>query len=99
MSAPPADLDRRFYGFALDRLVAWTVDAAAVVLAWCYLIDQDQVAAGIAVIVAVVLVVGAAFAVVLGPTGSSPGNAALGLRVLDAGPAPRSGYDGHCFAS
>ena len=85
MSAPPADLDRRFYAFVLDRLLAWTLDGVAVFLAWRYLIDQDQVAAGIAVIVAVVLVVGAAFAVVLGLTGSSPGNAALGLRVLDAG--------------
>ncbi len=81
----PAELDRRFYGFAVDRLVAWTIDAAAAYLAWRYLIDQGRVAAGIGVIAAVVLVVYAAFAVVLGSTGSSPGNAAVGIRVVDAG--------------
>jgi len=91
MSAPPADLDRRFYAFALDRLLAWTLDGVAVLLAWRYLIDQDQVGAGIAVIVAVVLVVGAAFAVVLGLTGSSPGNAALGRGSSTPAPASRSG--------
>lgn len=85
MSTIPSDLDRRFYAFAIDRLAAWTLDAAAIGLAWFLLLDQDQVAAGIAVIAATVLVVGAAFAVVLGLTGSSPGNAALGLRVVDAG--------------
>lgn len=83
----PAELDRRFYAFAVDRLAAWTIDAVAAYLAWRYLIDRDRVAAGIAVVVAVVLVVYAAFAVVLGLTGSSPGNAALGLRVLGAGTA------------
>lgn len=80
-----ADLDRRFYAFTIDRLVAWSVDAAAAYLAWRYLIDRDRVAAGIAAIAAVVLLVYAAFALVLGRTGSSPGNAALGIRVLDAG--------------
>ena len=81
----PADLDRRFYAFAIDRLVAWTIDAAAAYLAWRYLVDRDRVAAGVAVIAAVVVVVYAAFALVLGRTGGSPGNAALGIRVLDAG--------------
>jgi uncharacterized RDD family membrane protein YckC len=80
-----ADLDRRFYAFAIDRLIAWTIDAVAAYLAWRYLIDRDRVAAGVAVVVAVVLVVYAAFALVLGRTGGSPGNAALGIRVLDAG--------------
>lgn len=81
MSAPPADLDRRFYAFAMDRGIAWTIDAVAVLLVWRYV---DQVGAAIAVVVATMLVVGAAFAVVLGLTGNSPGNAALGLRVLGA---------------
>ncbi|HEU5035825.1 MAG TPA: RDD family protein [Nocardioides sp.] len=80
-----ADLDRRFHAFAIDRLVAWTIDAAAAYLAWRYLLDQDRVVAGIAVVAAVVLVVYAAFAVVLGVTGSSPGNAALGIRVVGVG--------------
>jgi hypothetical protein len=80
----PADLDRRFYAYAVDRLVAWTVDAAAAYLAWRYLVDRDRVAAGVVVVVAVVLAVYAGLALVLGRTGSSPGNAALGIRVLDA---------------
>ncbi|GAA4378932.1 RDD family protein [Nocardioides caricicola] len=82
MSAPAADLDRRFYAFAVDRGIAWTIDAVAALLVWQYV---DGAAAAIGIVVAVMLVVGAAFAVVLGLTGTSPGNALLGVRVLDAG--------------
>jgi uncharacterized RDD family membrane protein YckC len=82
---PPAELDHRFYGFALDRLAMWSLDGLAAYVAWRFLIDRDQVAAGLAVIAGSVLVVYAAFAVVVGLTGSSPGNAALGLRVVQAG--------------
>ena len=31
-SLPPASLDRRFYAFALDRAIAWGLDALAVVV-------------------------------------------------------------------
>jgi hypothetical protein len=65
--------------------VAGAIVAVAAYLAWRLLIDQDRVAAGVGVIAAVVLVVYAGFAVLLGLTGSSPGNAALGLRVLGSG--------------
>lgn len=82
--SPAAELDRRFYAFAVDRAVAWMIDGLAVYLAWRFLLDQDQLAAGIAVIAATVVVVYAAMAVVLGLTGTSPGNAALGLRVVRA---------------
>lgn len=82
--SPAAELDRRFYAFAIDRAAAWTVDGLAAYLAWRFLIDQDQLAAGIAVIAVTVLVVYVALAVVLGLTGSSPGNAALGVRVVRA---------------
>lgn len=83
MSAVPSDLDRRFYAFVLDRLVIWSLDAAAILLSW-YLLPAG---AAIAVSVAAVLVVGGGFAVLLGLTGTSPGNAALGVRVLAAGTA------------
>lgn len=83
--APAAELDRRFYAFAVDRLLVWAVDGAAAYLAWSFLIDRDRVVAGVAVVVAVVLGVYAVLAVVLGSTGTSPGNAALGIRVLGAG--------------
>ena len=69
----------------MDRLIAWAVEAAAILLAWRFLIDRDRVGAGIAVVAASVLLVYAAFAVLLGLTGTSPGNAALGLRVLRPG--------------
>jgi hypothetical protein len=82
---PAAELDRRFYGFAVDRLVTWSIDGLVAYLAWRFLIDRDQVVAGLAVVAGTILVVYAAFAVVLGLTGSSPGNAALGLRVVQAG--------------
>lgn len=79
---PAADLDRRFYAFAVDRSVAWTVDGLAVLLAWRFLGDDPATAIG--VVAAVVLLVYAALAVLLGLTGTSPGNAVLGLRVLGA---------------
>ena len=86
MTPPPAaDLDRRFYAFAIDRLVAWTIDLVAIYLAWRHLVDRGRVAAGVAVVIGVVVLVYAAMAAVLGSTGSSPGNAALGLRLV--GPA------------
>lgn len=84
---PAAELDRRFYAFTLDRLIAWTVDAIAAAAAYHWLIAPGHVAAGIAVIVAVVLIVGLGLALLLGARGISPGKSALGLRVvhIDAG--------------
>ncbi|GAW50725.1 LigA (Fragment) [Nocardioides sp. PD653] len=78
-----AELDRRFYAFTLDRVIAWSVDGVVAYVAFRTLIQPGQVAAGIALIVATVLVVGAAFAVVLGLLGTSPGMALVGLRVVD----------------
>jgi uncharacterized RDD family membrane protein YckC len=78
-----AELDRRFYAFTLDRVIAWSVDGAVAYVAFRTLIEPGQVAAGIALIVATVLLVGAAFAVVLGLLGTSPGMALVGLRAVD----------------
>lgn len=82
LSAPPADLDRRFYGYAIDRALAWAVDAAAVVVLYQVLVAPGQVWQGVAAMIGVVLVVGAVFAVVTGLTGGSPGMAIAGIRVL-----------------
>jgi uncharacterized RDD family membrane protein YckC len=79
---PPAGIDRRFYAFAIDRGVTWAIEGLALVLAWRMFFRDDQVGAGIAVVVAAVLLVTALFALQLGLTGTSPGKAALGLRVL-----------------
>lgn len=82
-SLPPASLDRRFYAFALDRAIAWGLDALAVVVAWRVWFDDGQWWPGIGVVVATVLLVGLAFAVVAGTLGTSPGKAVFGLRLVD----------------
>ena len=81
-SYPAAELDRRFYAFAIDRLLAWSVYAGAGYAAYRFLIEPGDTWAGIAVIAGVVLVVGLAFAVVLGIDGVSPGKGIVGLRVV-----------------
>jgi uncharacterized RDD family membrane protein YckC len=78
-----AETDRRFYAFALDRLIAWGIDLAVAVVAEHYLLSRGRVAAGVVLIAGTVLVVGAVFAVLLGVTGSTPGKAFCGLRVID----------------
>jgi uncharacterized RDD family membrane protein YckC len=82
--APSADLDRRFYAFAVDRALAWGVDLVAAVLI-VRALGPDQVWAAVGAIAAVVLVVGGVLAVVLGLTGSSPGNALTSVRVVHHG--------------
>ena len=82
LSYPAAELDRRFYAFAIDRLLAWAVYAGASYAAYRFLIEPGDTWAGIGVIVGVVLLVGLAFAVVLGVAGVSPGKALVGLRVV-----------------
>lgn len=81
---PPAELDRRFYAFALDRVVAWGLYAAAVYVAYRYLIEPGNLGAGIGLVVGTVLVVGLGFSLLLGLAGTSPGKAVLGLRVVAA---------------
>ncbi len=80
---PPAELDRRFYAAVLDRLLVWTIAAAAIAAAYLWLLEPGHTAAAVAAMVATVLVLGTASAVLLGLRGTSPGRAALGLRVVD----------------
>jgi len=82
---PAADLDRRFYAFVLDRLVAWSIVAAVAWTEYHFLISRGGLGAGVLVIVGTLLLVGLVFAVVLGKVGTSPGKAALGLRVVHVG--------------
>ena len=77
---PAAGLDRRFYAFAADRVVAWGLGAAAVGIAWALFLDRGRTATGIGVILGALLGIGIAFAVVQGLTGLTPGKALLGLR-------------------
>jgi uncharacterized RDD family membrane protein YckC len=83
-SYPPAGLDRRFYALAIDRLLAWPVLTAGVYAAYRFLIADGAVVAGIAVIVGLVVLIGAGFAVLAGTLGTSPGKAAMGLRLVSA---------------
>ena len=83
-SYPPAGLDRRFYALAVDRLLAWPVLAAGVYAAYRFLLADGDVAAGIAVILALVVVIGVGFAVLAATLGTSPGKAATGLRLVSA---------------
>jgi uncharacterized RDD family membrane protein YckC len=82
---PAADLDRRFYAFVIDRLLAWTVVGAVAWAAYHFLISRGGVGAGFLVIVGVLLLVGLGLAIAQGLAGTSPGKAALGLRVVHVG--------------
>ena len=81
---PAAELERRFYALAIDRLLAWATFGAAGYLAWRYLIDDGRAVVGVVAIIGVVLLVSLAYAVALGIAGVSPGKALVGLRVVAA---------------
>jgi uncharacterized RDD family membrane protein YckC len=81
--APVAELDRRFYAFALDRAIAWTLYALAGIAAWWWFFRDDHTWVGIAVVALVAVVVNLLFAMLLGSQGTSPGKAVMGLRVVD----------------
>jgi uncharacterized RDD family membrane protein YckC len=82
---PAADLDRRFYAFVLDRLIAWPVAAVVAWAAYQLFISPAGVGAAILVIAVALLLVGLVFAVIQGLVGTSPGKSALGLRVVRVG--------------
>lgn len=79
---PVADPDRRFYAFVVDRALAWTFDAVAAWLICRAFVEPGHVVAGLVVSVGVGVLVGAVLAGVLGLTGTSPGLALTGLRVV-----------------
>lgn len=81
---PTADLDRRFYAFVLDRLIAWSVTA---VLAWAvyrFFFPDGGLGAALLAATGTLLLVGLVFAVAAGQLGTSPGKAVLGLRIVHA---------------
>lgn len=79
---PAAELDRRFYAFVIDRVLAWGIFAAAGYLAWRVFIEDDRVGLGALVVVGTVVLVSLLYAVLLGVAGLSPGKALVGLRVV-----------------
>jgi uncharacterized RDD family membrane protein YckC len=82
---PAASLDRRFYAFAIDRLIAWPLLGVAGFAAYHFYFSEDRVGAGIAVVVGAIVLVGGVFAALLGMLGVTPGKALLGLRVVNLG--------------
>jgi uncharacterized RDD family membrane protein YckC len=79
------DPDRRFYAFAIDRLIAWGIDVAVAVVCARYLLSRGHVLVGVLAIVGTVLLVRLAFALLVGATGVTPGRSLLGLRLVHTG--------------
>ncbi len=79
---PVAELERRFYAFAIDRVLSSLLVALAGVGAWLLLDDAWQ-AVGVAAVVMVILWL--VLAVLSGVTGSTPGKSMTGLRVVHHG--------------
>jgi len=80
---PVAQLERRFAAFAVDRFIAWTLVAAVGVST--ALLVPDDLWAVLGAVAGATVVVWLVLAVVLGVTGTSPGKAMTGLRVVHHG--------------
>jgi uncharacterized RDD family membrane protein YckC len=83
LTYPIAQLERRFVAFAVDRLLAWGLLAAVGVGTVMFVSDEVWTVVG-AVVGAMVLL-WLVLAVVLGISGTSPGKAMAGLRVVHHG--------------
>ncbi len=91
VEAAIAEPDRRFYAFAIDRVIAWAIFAAAGFAAWLIFFRNGNPLPGVGLIAGVVLVVWLVGTVLTGSGGKTPGKMALGLRVVsdDSGAAGR----------
>lgn len=78
---PAASLDRRFYAYALDRLVAWPLLALAAWFGWGLATDGSWLP-GLALVLGVGLLVTVVLGLLVGLRGGTPGKAVLGLRVV-----------------
>lgn len=81
VSFPPAELDRRFSAFVLDRAVGWGIAAGVGVAVWWFAARDGAWIAILSSLGAVVLI-GLVTAIVVGTTGLTPGKALVGLRVV-----------------
>ena len=81
---PVAELERRFYAFALDRLLSWGLVALVGTGAWL-LLDREVGWALVAVVGATLALLWLVLAVLVGVSGTSPGKSAVGLRVVHQG--------------
>ena len=83
MTYPIAQLERRFTAFAVDRLLAWTVIAAVGV--GTALLVSDEVWTVVGAVAGATVLLWLVLAIVLGVSGTSPGKAMTGLRVVHHG--------------
>ena len=83
MTYPIAQLERRFTAFAVDRLLAWSLLALVGVGTVLLVSDDPWTVAG--VVAGAMVLLWLVLAVVLGVSGSSPGKALTGLRVVHHG--------------
>ncbi|GAA5112310.1 hypothetical protein GCM10023339_15170 [Alloalcanivorax gelatiniphagus] len=83
MTYPVAQLERRFTAFAVDRLLAWSVLAAVGV--GTAMLVSDDVWTVVGAVAGTMVLLWLVLAIVLGLTGTSPGKAMTGLRVVHHG--------------
>lgn len=83
MTYPIAQLERRFTAFAVDRLLAWSLLAVVGVLTALFVSDEVWTVVG--VVAGALVLLWLVLAVVLGVSGTSPGKAMSGLRVVHHG--------------
>jgi uncharacterized RDD family membrane protein YckC len=83
VTRPIAALERRFTAFAVDRLLVWGL--LAVVAIATVLLVSDEVWTVVAVVAGAMVLLWLVLAIVLGVSGSSPGKAMRGLRVVHHG--------------
>jgi len=79
---PVAELERRFYAFAIDRVLTWVLVSLVGVGGW-FLLDDAWLALGVAS--TALVVVWLALPVLVGVTGNTPGKSVTGLRVVHHG--------------
>lgn len=83
MTYPIAQPERRFTAFAFDRAIGWGLLALVGVVTAVFVSDELWIVVG--AVVGAMVVLWLAFAIALGVTGSSPGKAMTGLRVVHHG--------------
>ncbi len=83
LTYPIAQLERRFVAFAVDRLLAWSLIAA--VGAGTVAFVSDDVWTVVGAVAGATVLLWLVLAIVLGVSGTSPGKAMAGLRVVHHG--------------
>lgn len=83
LTYPVAQLERRFTAFAVDRLLAWSLLAVVGVVTALVVDDDPWVVVG--TVAATTVVLWLVLAIVTGVSGTSPGKAMSGLRVVHHG--------------